>query len=40
MEKNGNTKEVGLFRAINNILDKVEPRMARKWHKRVQSALL
>ena len=33
-------KKLGGFRAINNILGKVDPRIARKWHKRVQNAIL
>ena len=28
------------FRVVNNILGKVDPRMARRWHKCVQNAIL
>ena len=34
-----NVKREG-FRAIDNILGQVDPRIARKWHKPVQNAIL
>ena len=29
-----------VFRAVDNILGQVDPRIARKWHKPVQNAIL